>query len=109
VVALSSSGGSGEGTLSQLAVGELCMVEVVGKSRIGKSRLLSELASRAARRDYLVLGGRAAEFEQDVPLGLIVKAMNDHLVRSSRRFWITRYRPGVVAAFAERGRASRCS
>ena len=36
MVALSSSGGSGEGALSQLAVGELCMVEVVGESRIGK-------------------------------------------------------------------------
>jgi len=52
---------------------------VVGEPGIGKSRLLSELATRAVRRDYLVLGGRAAEFERDVPFGLIVDALNDYL------------------------------
>jgi hypothetical protein len=68
-----------EGALGQLAVGEPWMVEVVGEPGIGKSRRLSELGSRTVRRDYLVLGGRAAEFEQDVPFGLIVEALNDYL------------------------------
>jgi hypothetical protein len=39
--------------------------------------LLAELARRAAKRGFLVLDGRAAEFEHDIPFGLIVDALND--------------------------------
>lgn len=65
--------------LARLAEVEPWMIEVVGEPGIGKSSLLSELAARAVARDYLVLGGRAAEFERDVPFGLIVDALNDYL------------------------------
>jgi predicted ATPase len=41
--------------------------------------LLAELARRAARRGFLVLDGRSAEFEHDIPLGLIVDALNDYV------------------------------
>jgi ATP/maltotriose-dependent transcriptional regulator MalT len=54
-------------------------VEIVGEPGIGKSRLLAELRDRAERHGYLVLDGRAAEFEQDVPFGLIIDALNDYL------------------------------
>jgi predicted ATPase len=40
---------------------------------------LAELGRRAEGRGYLVLDGRAAEFERDVPFGLIVDALNDYL------------------------------
>jgi predicted ATPase len=52
---------------------------LVGEPGIGKSRLLVELAHRAEERPCLVLIGRAAEFEQDVPFGAIIDALNDHL------------------------------
>src|SRR5207302_4647363 len=37
------------------------------------------LARRAEARRCLALVGRAAEFEQDVPFGAIIDALNDHL------------------------------
>src|SRR5207253_3422302 len=63
----------------RLAEGEPWMLQLAGEPGIGKSRLLAELGSRAVRRGYLVLEGRAAEFERDVPFGLIVDALNDYL------------------------------
>jgi len=68
-----------EGALTRLAGGEPWIVAVAGEPGIGKSRLLLELAHRAGTRDYLVLGGRAAEFEREMPFGLIVEALNDYL------------------------------
>jgi predicted ATPase/DNA-binding CsgD family transcriptional regulator len=55
------------------------VLQLVGEPGIGKSRLLAELAHRAEARRSLVLIGRAAEFEQDVPFGAIIDALNDHL------------------------------
>jgi len=54
------------------------VVEIVGEPGVGKSTLLAELAQRAASRGCLVLDGRAAEFERDIPFGLIVDALNDY-------------------------------
>ena len=54
-------------------------MEIVGEPGIGKSRLLAELCRRGEDRGYLVLDGRAAEFERDIPFGLIVDALNDYL------------------------------
>lgn len=55
------------------------VVQVVGEPGIGKSRLLSELCSRAEERSHLVLAGRAAEFELDLPFGVLVDALDDYL------------------------------
>ena len=52
---------------------------IVGEPGIGKSRLLGELCRRGEERGYLVLDGRAAEFERDIPFGLVVDALNDYL------------------------------
>ena len=52
---------------------------VLGEPGIGKSRLLAELAGRAAARGHLVLGGRAAELEHDVPFALWVDALDGHV------------------------------
>ena len=65
--------------LDRLAAGQPGVVQVIGEPGIGKSRLLAELARLAERRGHLVLVGRAAEFEQDLPFGLIIDALNDHL------------------------------
>ncbi len=68
-----------EAALGRLADGEPWLMQIVGEPGIGKSRLLAELCRRGEDRGYLVLDGRAAEFEQDVPFGLIVDALNDYL------------------------------
>ena len=65
--------------LDQLAAGEPWFVQISGEPGIGKSRLLAELCHRGEERGYLVLEGRAAEFERDIPFGLIVDALNDYL------------------------------
>jgi ATP/maltotriose-dependent transcriptional regulator MalT len=52
---------------------------VGGEPGIGKSRLLEELAERAARRNYFVLSGRAAEFEREMPFAAWVDAMDSHV------------------------------
>ena len=68
-----------EAALERLAAGGQWFVQLVGEPGIGKSRLLAELRRRGEDRGYLVLDGRAAEFERDVPFGLIVDALNDYL------------------------------
>jgi len=67
-----------ERAVDRVLSGVPLVVEIVGESGIGKSRLLAELARHAAKRGFLVLDGRAAEFERDIPFGLIVDALNDY-------------------------------
>jgi DNA-binding NarL/FixJ family response regulator len=54
-------------------------VHVVGEPGIGKSRLLAELGAVARREAWLVLAGRGTEFEVDVPFGIFVEALDDHV------------------------------
>ncbi len=65
--------------LDHLASDEPWSLQIAGEPGIGKSRLLGELCRRGEARGYLVLDGRAAEFERDIPFGLIVDALNDYL------------------------------
>jgi DNA-binding CsgD family transcriptional regulator len=64
--------------LERVSSGSPYVVEIVGEPGVGKSTLLAELARRADERGCLVLDGRAAEFERDIPFGLIVDALNDY-------------------------------
>jgi DNA-binding NarL/FixJ family response regulator len=52
---------------------------VRGEPGIGKSRLLAELLARAGRRGCLALHGNAAEFERELPFGLVVDAVDEYL------------------------------
>ncbi|MDX6387812.1 MAG: hypothetical protein QOD85_1614, partial [Gaiellaceae bacterium] len=54
-------------------------LEIAGEAGIGKSRLLSELAARADRRNLLVLAGSGSEFERDLPFSVFVDALDDYL------------------------------
>src|SRR6185437_5445994 len=54
----------------------LCLT---GEPGAGKTRLLSELAAAAAGHELPVLWGRAAEFEQEMPFGAVIDALDDHL------------------------------
>jgi predicted ATPase len=65
--------------LDRLAAGQPWLVQIVGEPGIGKSRLMTELCRSAGDRGYLVLDGRAAEFERDIPFGLLVDALNDYV------------------------------
>jgi DNA-binding CsgD family transcriptional regulator len=65
--------------LDRLAAGQPWLVQIAGEPGIGKSRLMAELCESAGDRGYLVLDGRAAEFERDIPFGLLVDALNDYV------------------------------
>uniref|UniRef100_UPI002A75F831 ATP-binding protein n=1 Tax=Patulibacter defluvii TaxID=3095358 RepID=UPI002A75F831 len=54
-------------------------VQVAGPAGIGKSRLLRELAADAVAEGWLVLDGRAAEFEGEAPFGIVRHAVDDWL------------------------------
>jgi ATP/maltotriose-dependent transcriptional regulator MalT len=47
-----------------------------GEPGIGKSRLLAELAERAEERGHMVLSGRAAELERDLPFALLIDTLD---------------------------------
>jgi ATP/maltotriose-dependent transcriptional regulator MalT len=65
--------------LKGLGAGRYCFLEVRGEAGIGKTELLTVVAQRAEAQRYLVLAGRATEFERHVPFGLLVDALDDHL------------------------------
>ncbi len=54
------------------------IVALSGEPGIGKTRLLDELCTRADGRGHLVLSGRAAEMEQDLPFAVVVDALGDY-------------------------------
>jgi DNA-binding CsgD family transcriptional regulator len=68
-----------ERVLDRVASGASWALELCGEAGIGKSHLLVEACRRAEGRGFLVLDGRAAEFEQDMPFGVIVDALNDYV------------------------------
>jgi predicted ATPase len=68
-----------ERALSAARAGAPRVVAVRGEPGIGKSRLLSELAAEARARDAVVLDGRAAEWEEALPYGIWVDALDEPL------------------------------
>ena len=52
---------------------------VSGEPGIGKTRLLGELCAEAESRGHLVLVGRGAELERELPFGIWVAALDDHV------------------------------
>ena len=68
-----------DAALDGLAGGAPEFLAVEGEPGIGKTRLLAEVRSRAEDRGILVLSGTAAEFERDVPFGVWVDAVDEHV------------------------------
>ena len=61
-------------------------VVVSGEPGIGKTRLLDELAERAAaRRRHPVFVGRGAELEPELPFAIWVDALDDHVASLGER------------------------
>ena len=65
--------------LEGLDTGTPPVMTIVGEAGIGKSRLIAELAARADEAGCLVFAGRAAEFEQELPFGVFVDALDPYL------------------------------
>jgi DNA-binding NarL/FixJ family response regulator len=69
-----------ESALLGLAQGGSGCVVVSGEPGIGKTALVRELLSRASERGMRAAVGRGTEFEQDVPFGVAVDALDPQLV-----------------------------
>jgi len=77
LVGRASELGAVDSLLAEVGEGRSAALELVGEPGIGKTRLLSELASRADARRYLVLSGRAGELELDLPFWVFVDALDE--------------------------------
>lgn len=67
------------GRLDEAETGTAQFAAVEADPGMGKTRLLRELAERASGRGCVVLHGRAAEFERELPFGLFVDALDSFL------------------------------
>ena len=65
--------------LDDLWAGGSAALVVTGEPGIGKTRLLEELGLRAADRGAVVVSGRAAEYEVDLPLAVWIDALEPHV------------------------------
>ncbi len=81
--------------LDQAAAGEPIVALVSGDAGIGKTRLIAELAARAAERDFTVLSGRCAELGDSVPYLPLADALRNATTGPSAA-------PELLAALAAR-------
>ena len=61
------------------------VVALLGEAGIGKSALLADVRDTAAAAGLAVFEGRAAEHELDVPFGVVIDALDDHVARLHTR------------------------
>ncbi|MDQ3898191.1 MAG: ATP-binding protein, partial [Actinomycetota bacterium] len=65
--------------LDTTCVGTANAVFVTGEPGIGKTSLLADLVRRANGRGCLVLEGGAAEFEHELPFGVVIDALDAYV------------------------------
>lgn len=66
------------------AEGRSTVVEVTGDPGLGKTRLLTELATRARESGLAVLSGRASEYERERPFGVVAESLRACLEDTER-------------------------
>lgn len=74
-----------EASLDRVGEHRSAFVHVTGEPGIGKTRLLAETCRLADDRKCLVLEGRGAEFEQEVPFGVFLDALEDYVASLNPR------------------------
>ncbi|MGH8909983.1 MAG: ATP-binding protein [Egibacteraceae bacterium] len=70
--------GALERAMDALDSGSCGALLIAGEPGIGKTRLLAQLCAQGQDRGHLVLPGRAAQCERDLPFGMFVAALDDH-------------------------------
>jgi ATP/maltotriose-dependent transcriptional regulator MalT len=68
-----------ERLLGEAEEGTPRFAQVSGEAGIGKSYLLAEFGRRADAEGWLVLSGRSAELERELPFGLVIDAFDAYL------------------------------
>ena len=68
-----------EHLLEEGCAGRPQIVFISGEPGIGKTTLLTELVSLAEARGCLALRGNAAEFERELPFGMVVDTLDEYL------------------------------
>ena len=68
--------------LDAASKGSFQFLVLIGEPGAGKTRLLAELNGLAIRRKLTTCFGRAAEFEQELPFGVVVDALDDQVEAS---------------------------
>ena len=68
-----------DSALQRAGGGAFAAVALAGEPGIGKSAVLRELCRRARARGWLVFAGRGIELERDLPFGVFVAALDEHL------------------------------
>ena len=71
--------------LDQMRGGRARWLVVSGEPGIGKTRLLGQLADRAAERRHPVFVGRGAELERELPFAIWIDALDDHVAALGER------------------------
>ena len=74
-----------DGALDAVKASRPRWIVVSGEPGIGKTRLLNELAERAAARRHPVFVGRGAELESDMPFAIWIDALDDHVASLGER------------------------
>jgi DNA-binding CsgD family transcriptional regulator len=74
-----------DATLDGLRGARARWLVISGEPGIGKTRLLGQLAERAAERRCAVFVGRGAELELEMPFGIWVDALDDHVATLGER------------------------
>jgi DNA-binding NarL/FixJ family response regulator len=68
-----------QGAIEHVRGGSGRVLGVLGEAGIGKSAVLAAIAADARSGGFLVLEGRGAEDEREVPFGVVVDALDDHV------------------------------
>ena len=74
-----------DAAITASAAGDVSVLAISGDAGIGKTALLMELRERAEAAGMLTLAGSGAEHEREVPFGVVIDALDDHVATMHER------------------------